>query len=340
MRTAAIIIVAGLLAVGMLAGCRTSGGNKPAASPEFPNAVPAQADWGAPAGTGLTPPDAGGELWPGVACYVDGKVLLYLCHALQRDPAHAGQPNRKNCAVADTTDGTRYVLRGTSLKAGAFPNDCYNEGACPTGYALTGSEVWLYYGWAQGRSAVRVDVGLFRMNAGGLTVGADGIALRYDQPSPPKPWPNYSGDEVVPALNYEHNGTWVCYYITDRKQLGVAWGPGAATLTSSAMVPMTDVWFMGGGGAQRLADGRMALFFTVCPPGSMKPAARFIRCVTVDPANPAAFTHATDYTIGPVMAAAICYDRARSKWRLFTNGNLGARDECLGEIQMREAGLR
>lgn len=181
------------------------------------------------------------------------------------DPANVG-PKDRAIGVATSADLVRWTkLEGNPVISWSLSGNP-EEGAPSAGVLATGNRVVAYYGansasgpttsgvWADVRRATSRN-GLDFVDRGKVVDHADGSVYGH-------------GDELHSNLALEHDGVWYAYYVPngtpESATLGVAYGPAAASLATSARVSSAGASVRARGPASvvRLGPDQVAFFIS------------------------------------------------------------------------------
>ena len=240
----------------------------------LPATVPQTADWvdrGLVVDTG-----AHGQAWdvlmegitPCALLKKDDTFFLYYVGSPDYidDPKNVG-PKDRAIGVATSADLVRFSKHGGNPVISWSLSGNPEEGAPSAGaYVDADGQVVAYYGangadtpttssvWADVRLATSPD-GLFFVDQGQVIDHADGSVYGH-------------GDELHSNLALAHGGLFYVYYVPNgtpqSATLGVAWGPGPASLTTSARVSSGggSVRARGPASVVRLGEDRLAFFIS------------------------------------------------------------------------------
>ncbi len=287
--------------------------------------IPSQDEW-TDHGTIVTaggPGDWDLHLWGGFATTVvkrNGTYLFYYQGSDGFDDAE-GTVSHRAIGVATSTNGIDFVKHEANPVLTWLPTNDVEEGAASGGaWVDPEGTVHIYYGanTATAPTLVSADARA-ASSSDGLGFVDEGLVLDHDDPSV---WG--SGDELFPVLGFREGSTWYAYYVpngvSERAQLGVAWGPSKAELSSTAAVLSSgrNVHAWGPAGWARLSDSLYAVLVTTSSSGDEHLGSKHLDVYTVDPAAPNEFEGPIQrYVIPDLSHATLMLDHESGRWLLY-----------------------
>lgn len=311
-----------LLAISLLVSVATHAGESSELATEMEEnldfTIPSKSDW-QDYGTILRPGSPGewdAQLFGGFAgSIVKRHGIYYLYYQGASGYREIDQTvTWRAIGVALSTDGVNFVKHEDNPVLTWLPNDNGEEGAVSSAAALDRKKrVILYYGANSEETATTVNAdSRLAISKDGLRFRDKGIVLSH---SDRKLWG--FGDEVFPIIAFRAAKRWHVYYIpngvSEKRLLGVAWGPRRKRLRDSAEVrgkgKPIPVWGMGG--HARVGPRTFALFLNDGRVATME-----VRLVSVD--DPTTVSEPIRrYRFADFRQGTVLLDERTSTWFLY-----------------------